>query len=326
MKTPELNVVTGAFGYTGKYIARRLISLGKQVKTLTGRPNRANPFGGTVSAASFNFDRPEELVKSLRGATTLYNTYWIRFPRGRLTYEKAVANTKTLIAAAREAGVRRFVHVSIVNAAPESPLPYFRGKGILEQELISSGLSYAIIRPTVIFGPEDILINNIAWLLRRFPVFAVPGDGWYRLQPVFVEDVAALAVDAGQREENMVIDAIGPEVFTFDELVRLIAEKVGSGARIAHLPPGLAFALARVVGCLIGDVMITRDELKGLMMGLLVSGGPVTGRVRLSDWLAGNAGCVGTTYASELGRHYRPFGLLREEAAAKPAGGAIVEK
>jgi NADH dehydrogenase len=313
MKTPEPNVVTGAFGYTGKYIARRLILLGKRVKTLTGWPNRPNPFGGTVSVAPFNFDRPEELVKSLRGATTLYNTYWIRFPRGRLTYEKAVANTKTLIAAAREAGVRRFVHVSIVNAAPESPLPYFRGKGILEQELICSGLSYAIIRPTVIFGPEDILINNIAWLLRRFPVFAVPGDGRYRLQPVFVEDVAALAVDAGQREENMVIDAIGPEVFTFDELVKLIAEKIGGKARIVHAPPSLAHLFSKLIGYLVGDVVITRDELKGLMMGLLVSGGPVTGRVRFSDWLAKNAGCVGTTYAPELGRHYRPFRLLQRK-------------
>ncbi|MDI6630951.1 MAG: NAD-dependent epimerase/dehydratase family protein [Bacillota bacterium] len=309
METPEPNVVTGAFGYTGKYIARRLISLGKRVKTLTGWPNRPNPFGGTVSVAPFNFDRPEELVKSLRGATTLYNTYWIRFPRGRLTYEKAVANTKTLIAAAREAGVRRFVHVSIVNAAPESPLPYFRGKGILEQELISSGLSYAIIRPTVIFGPEDILINNIAWLLRRFSVFAVPGDGRYRLQPVFVEDVAALAVDAGQREENVVIDAVGPEVFTFDELVKLIAEKIGSKARIVHAPPSLAYLFSKLIGYLVRDVVITRDEIKGLMMGLLVSGGPATGRVRLSDWLAENAGRVGAGYASELGRHYRPFRL-----------------
>jgi NADH dehydrogenase len=313
METPELNVVTGVFGYTGKYIARRLVSLGKQVKTLTGRPNRPNPFGGTVSVALFNFDRPEELVKSLRGATTFYNTYWIRFPRGYLTYEKAVANTKTLIAAAREAGVRRFVHISIVNAATESSLPYFRGKGIIEQELISSGLSFAVIRPTVIFGPGDILINNIAWLLRRFPVFAVPGDGRYRLQPVFVEDVAALAVDAGQREENMVIDAIGPEVFTFDELVKLIAEKIGGKARIVHAPPSLAHLFSKLIGYLVGDVVITRDELKGLMMGLLVSGGPVTGRVRFSDWLAKNAGCVGTTYAPELGRHYRPFRLLQRK-------------
>ena len=293
-----------AFGYTGKYISRRLLALGKRVKTLTGRPDRPNPFGEQVSVAPFNFDKPDELVKSLRGATALYNTYWVRFPRGELTYEKAVANTKTLIAAAKEAGIRRLVHVSITNASEESPLPYFKGKGVLEKAVISSGLSYAIIRPTVIFGAEDILINNIAWLLRRFPFFAVPGAGGYRLQPVFVEDMAAMAVDAGQRGENMVFDAVGPEVFTFNELVELIAKKIGSRARIVHLPPGLAFVFSRLIGYMVSDMVITRDEIKGLMANLLISGGPVTGQTRLSDWLAENAGRVGRNYASELGRHY----------------------
>jgi len=298
-------VVTGAFGYTGKYITRRLLALGKRVKTLTGRPGWPNPFGEQVSVAPFNFDRPEELVESLQGATTLYNTYWVRFPRGSVTYEKAVANTKTLITAAKKAGVRRIVHISITNAAEESPLPYFKGKGILEKAVISSGLSYAIIRPTVIFGAEDILINNIAWLLRRFPFFAVPGAGGYRLQPVFVEDVAAMAVSAGQCGESMVFDAVGPEVFTFNELVGLIAEKVSSRARIVHLPPGLAYMLSRLIGYMVSDIVITRDEIKGLMANLLVSSGPVTGQKRLSDWLAENAGQVGRDYASELGRHYR---------------------
>jgi NADH dehydrogenase len=305
METPKLNVVTGAFGYTGKYITRRLLSRGEHVKTLTGHPNRPNPFGEQVRVVPFNFDHPSELTRSLEGATTLYNTYWVRFPHGGVTFEKAVENTKTLIRAAEEAGLRRIVHVSITNASPESPLPYFRGKGLLEEAIMASGLSYAIIRPTVIFGAEDILINNIAWLLRRFPLFAVPGTGDYRLQPIFVEDVAEIVVSAGHQTDNMLIDAVGPEIYTFDELVRLIAGKVGSRARIVHLPPGLALFLARLVGYVVKDVVLTQDEVEGLMAGLLVSEGPPTGQTRLSEWLTQNAGRVGAQYASELNRHYR---------------------
>lgn len=300
----EFHIVTGAFGYTGKYITQRLLSLGKKVRTITGHPNRPNPFGDKVSISPFNFDNPAELVKSLRGAVTLYNTYWVRFSYKQVTFDKAVENTKTLMKAAEEAGVRRMVHVSITNASESSPFPYFRGKGILEKAICQSGMSYAIIRPTVLFGREDILINNIAWLLRRFPLFAILGSGNYKLQPVFVEDVAELAVKAGQYEENMIMDAVGPEIYAFHDMIQLIAEKVHSKAKILYLRPELALFLSRLVGYLVNDVILTRDEVYGLMSNLLVSGDPPTGRTCLRDWLADNAERIGVTYASELGRHY----------------------
>jgi len=305
MTVSELNVVTGAFGFTGKYIARRLLSMGKRVKTLIAHPSRPNPFGDQVSVAPFNFDKPVELEKSLRGAATLYNTYWVRFSHRHVTFDKAIENTKTLITAAEDAGIRRIVHVSITNASEESSLPYFRGKGLLENAVIHSSLSYAIIRPAVIFGAEDILINNIAWFLRRFPVFAVFSSGEYRLQPVFVEDVAEIAVTAGHHDEDIIVDAVGPEIYTFDELVRCIAGKIESKAKIIHLRPGLALFLSRLVGYMVNDVVVTRDEVRGLMSNLLVSESPPTGRTRLSDWLGYNAASVGARYASELDRHYR---------------------
>ena len=305
VETQELNVVTGAFGYTGKYITRKLLSIGKRVKTLTGHPNRPNPFGNLVSVAPFHFDNPAELKRALQGASTLYNTYWVRFPYGQVTYDTAVANTKILINAAKEAGIRRIVHISITNASEASPFPYFRGKGILEKAVIHSGLSYAIIRPTVIFGHEDILINNIAWFLTKFPVFTIPGDGDYRLQPVFVEDVAEIAVNAGHSNDNMVLDAVGPEIFNYEELIRLIADRVKSKARIIHVRPGLALFLSKFIGYMVNDVVLTRDEVEGLMANLLVSKNPPTGKTLLSDWLTQNVGIVGTCYASELARHYR---------------------
>jgi len=303
METAELNVVTGAFSYTGKYITRRLLSIGKRVRTLTERPNRENPFGYQVSASPFNFDKPRELTDSLRGAATLYNTYWVRFSHGQVTFDKAVENTKTLIKAAEAAGVCRIVHISITNPSEESPFPYFKGKAFVEKAIAHSKLSYAIVRPTVIFGTEGILINNIAWLLRRFPIFAVFGSGDYRIQPIFVEDVAEIAVSAGHKDDNIVIDAIGPEIFTFHGLVRLIADKIHSRAKIVHLRPALALFLARLIGYAVRDVVITKDEIEGLMSNLLVSEGPATGQTRLSEWLDQNVDSVGAKYASELERH-----------------------
>lgn len=305
MSREGFDVVTGALGYTGRYITRLLLSQGRRVRTLTGHPNRPSPFGSKIEVCGFNFDEPESLVDSLRGAAAVINTYWVRFEHGETTYEKAIANTKTLIAAAVRAGVSRFVHVSITNPSEDSPFPYFRGKATLEKAVVQSGLSYAIVRPTVIFGLEDILINNIAWLLRRFPVFAVPGSGEYRLQPIFVEDMASIVVVAAQATSNSVIDAAGPEVFSFNELVALLATTVGSRARVIHVSPQLAVMLSRVIGWLSGDVTLTKDEVQGLLANLLVSNLPPSGWTRLSEWLRTSADKIGRAYASELARHYR---------------------
>lgn len=301
----ELNVVTGAFGYTGKYITRRLLSMGEGVRTLTGQLDCQNPFGDQVTAFPFNFDNAVALTDSLRGATTLFNTYWVRFPRGDVTYDTAVENTKMLIKAAEGAGVRRLVHISITNASEDSPLPYFRGKGLAEKAIMHSKLSYAIIRPTVIFGLEGILINNIAWLLRKFPLFAIAGQGDYRIQPIYVEDVAQIAVTTARHDQNIVVDAVGPEIYTFDELVGIIAAKIRRKARIVHVHPSVVLLIARLIGLLVKDVLLTGDEIRGLMAGLLVSTERPTGMTCLSEWLEQNTKTVGTRYASELNRHYR---------------------
>jgi uncharacterized protein YbjT (DUF2867 family) len=305
MENAELNVVTGAFSFTGRYIAQRLLAMGKKVITLTSRVEHENTFGHQVKAYPFNFDNPGELTDSLRGARTLYNTYWIRFARGPLSFDKAVENSRTLIAAAEEAGVRRIVHISITNPSDALPFPYFRGKALVEKAITQSKLSYAIIRPTVIFGTEGIMINNIAWLLRKFPIFAIPGSGDYRIQPVFVEDVAEMAVSMGQQDDNVVLDAVGPETFTFDEFVRLIARQIGSRARIVHIRPVLALFMAKLIGCVLSDVVITRDEIDGLMSNLLVSGGGVTAPALFTEWLGQNADKIGTGYISGLKRRYR---------------------
>ena len=305
MTADPAHVVTGAFGFTGRAITRRLLSMGKRVRTLTRNPARPNPFGDRVSVAAFNFDDPAALAKSLEGAAVLYNTYWVRFARGRVTFDAAVANTRTLIRACEAAGVPRFVHLSVTNAAENSPLPYFRGKGILERAIERSALSYAILRPPLIFGPGDILVNNIAWFLRRSPLFPVMGAGEYCLQCVFVEDLAEIAVAAAGRRDNGILDVVGPETYTFEDLVRLVALKIGSRARIVHLPPAVVCGLLGAAGWMMHDVVLTRDEITGLMSGLLVTQSPPLGRTSLRGWLDQAASSLGRAYASELSRHYR---------------------
>jgi uncharacterized protein YbjT (DUF2867 family) len=296
--------ITGAFSYTGKYVARRLLDRGYSVRTLTGHPGRVNPFAQAVEAFPYDFDRPGQLRKTLLGTSTLINTYWVRFPREESTFEAAVRNTRKLIDAAKDAGVERIVHVSIANPSAESPLGYYRGKAELEHAVLDSGLSYAIVRPTVIFGDEDILINNIAWLLRRFPLFGIPGDGRYRIRPIFVEDMARIMAKAVDETGNAVMDAVGPETYTFEELVRLIASSIGRSVRFVHVPASLAYLATLVAGWFVGDVVLTWEEYRGLMGNLLAPEGPASGSTRLSEWLSAHKESVGKRYASEVARHY----------------------
>jgi len=296
------HAVTGAFGYSGKYIAQHLLEDGQRVITLTNAPKSQDPFGGKVSAYPLHFDQPTKLAESLQGVEVLYNTYWVRFNHKHFTHAEAVKNTLILFQAAQIAGVKRIVHVSITNPDPHSPLEYFNGKGVLERALMEAGMSYAILRPTVLFGKEDILINNIAWMLRRLPVFGVFGRGDYRLQPIYVDDLAKLAVEQGKRRDNVVIDAIGPETFTYRELVQTIGALIGKPRFVLPMLPQLGYAVGSVIGWLMQDVTITREEIKGLMADLLYVDSPAAGSTRLSDWVREHASSLGMVYANELAR------------------------
>ena len=319
MSERDVQVVTGAFGYTGKYIARTLLEDDRntKIRTLTSHPKRENPFGQPVEIIPYHFNEPQKLVSDLRGVKTVFNTYWVRFNYGETTFGQAVANVQNLIRAAAEAGVKRFVHISITNPDIDSPFSYFKGKAIMEQTLIESGLSYAIIRPTLIFGKEDILINNIAWILRRFPVYAVFGDGEYRVQPVYVGDLAKLAVELSKTTENIICDAVGPETYTFRGLVNLIKKRVGSRAKIVNTNPKMAFLISKILNLLVRDVVVTREEIYGLMADTIVSNEKPRCSTSFSNWLEKNADLLGTNYVSELNRHFKK---INEDAGYRISG------
>jgi NADH dehydrogenase len=294
--------VTGAFGYSGRYIAKRLLEAGHDVIALTNSLRRPNPFGGNVAAFPFHFDEPHRLRDVLRGVQALVNTYWVRFDHRLFTHEQAAANSKVLFAAAGEAGVERIVHVSITNPDPASDLPYFRGKAAVEAALIASGVSWCILRPAVLFGKEDVLINNLAWTLRHLPAVAVFGDGSYRLQPIHVDDLARAAAENIGAGRNEMIEAIGPETFTYRELVAEAGKAIGVRRPIVSVPPALGYWGSRLIGLLVRDVVVTREEIRGLMEGRLCVDAPPLGTTKLTEWMRSHRDTLGRRYHRGLPR------------------------
>ncbi|MEX2135728.1 MAG: NAD(P)H-binding protein [Chloroflexota bacterium] len=283
------HAVTGAASFTGRFIAQRLVAAGDKVRNLT-REVLADP---------------DRLNAALSGSDTLYNTFWIRFERGPVTYAWAIERSRMLFEAARQAGVRRIVHISVVNASHDAPTAYFRAKAVVEDALRASGIGHAIVRPTVTFGPGDILVNNLAWTLRRLPAFGIPGDGRYPIQPVHVEDVAEVAVRAGGMAEDTTLDAGGPDIFAFNDFVGLVRRAVGSRALVVHTPVAFSLAAAGLIGLVVRDVVLTRHEVTELQQRLMFSEQPPAGTIHLADWLTTNAEGLGRRWASELDRHFR---------------------
>jgi NADH dehydrogenase len=305
-RSTETDLVTGAFSYSGSRIAELLIESGRDVRTLTHHPDREHPLRASVQASPYRFDDPVALARSLEGVTTLYNTYWVRFERGRTTFADAVANSRALFEAARQAGVARIVHLSIANPSIDSPLPYYRGKALVEQALADADVRYSIVRPTWIFGGgRDILANNIAWILRHMPIFVVPGDGRYLVQPVHVDDLAQICLGASHGDTDVIVDAAGPDTMRFEELVRAISHGLGRNRPILNASPAAMAALARALGLVVRDVVLTADEISGLTAGLLVSHQPALGRISFIEWLNEAGPTLGRGYLSELDRHFR---------------------
>lgn len=313
-----MDVVTGAFSYSGAAVATELVRRGHRVRTLTNHPPR-NAAGvpaelAGLEVAGLTLTDPEGLRRSLTGVDTLYNTYWVRFPRGEVTFDTAVRGSAALITAAAQAGVRRVVHVSITHADASSALGYFRGKGQVEDLLRSSGLSYAVVRPAILFGGQGVLVNNMAWFLRHSPVVLYGGDGSYRVRGIHVRDLASLMVDLGGQQEDVTLDAVGPESLTFLELLQHLRTAVGARTLLAPCPLAAFPAVTWTLGRLMRDVVLTREEWTAMVSGLADSTAEATGTTRITEWIADNGPRLGTRYAHELHRHFRPGPALSETA------------
>ena len=210
-------------------------------------------------------------------------------------------NTRRLFEAAKAAGVKRIVQFSVANPTKAPNWTYFEGKVKVEALLKTSGLSYAILRPTVLFGGHrNVLINNIAWMLRRFPVFGVFGFGNYPIQPVHVEDVAEVAIAQGRELENTIVDVTGPETFRYKDYIRHMVKAMGLKRLILPMPPMAAWLFGLVMGVFLQDDVITRAEIKGLRQGLMASDAPSIGTRKFSEWIAEHGASFGIRYQNDL--------------------------
>ena len=302
----QTDVVTGAFSYSGAAIARELHAAGHQVRTLTGHPERA-PAGSGIDVRPLDFSDADGLVSSLSGAHTLYNTYWVRFSHATASQQQAVTNSRVLFGAAARAGVQRIVHVSITHADPDSPYPYFKGKAEVERHLAAAGVPYAIVRPAILFGGDGggVLVNNMAWLLRHLPVFAVGGRGAYRVRAIHVDDLARLCVELGASRETVIRDAVGPQSLTFRHMVTAIRAATGSHAVIVPVPGWLVPPLSSALGLVLRDILLTGEEYRAMAAGLADSSAPPAGQVMFTDWVAEHGKTLGHAYANELDLHFR---------------------
>jgi uncharacterized protein YbjT (DUF2867 family) len=296
-----LDAVTGAFSYSGRSIADALLASGRRVRTLTGHPDRA-PLDTPLEVRPLDFGG--NLVDALEGTTTLYNTYWVRFAHRQIDHDVAVANSRMLFDAAKRAGVQRIVHISITHPSENSPWPYFRGKALVERALAESGVSHAVLRPAILFGGDGVLINNIAWLLRHLPVFAIGGNGEYRIRGIHVDDLARLCLAKAAEPDDSVTDAVGPERPTFNQLVASIGDTIGVRTRILHVPGATMPVFSRLLGLVLHDVLLTREEFQTMACGMADTDGPATGTTALSEWLSEHADTLGRVYANELKRHF----------------------
>ncbi len=302
MNARKIHAVTGAFGYSGKYIAKRLLEKEHEVITLTNTIPNIDIFNGKVKKYPLDFNDFDGLCKSLENIDVLYNTYWVRFNYKTFSHQQAVDNSIKLFNACVKAGVRKIVHTSITNPSENSHLSYFKGKAILERELKNLSIPYTILRPAVLFGKEDILINNIAWMLRKFPLFGVFGDGEYKLQPISVDDLALLAIDNGATDESKTIDAIGPETFSYNQLVEMLMSELKIKRKIIHVSPKFGCFAGNILGKFLNDVVITKDEIDGLMSNLLFTNSSPMGETKLTEWVKAHSNTLGLKYANELKR------------------------
>jgi uncharacterized protein YbjT (DUF2867 family) len=263
--------VTGATGFVGRHIAATLAARGHRVRVLARDPARARVLSElNVEIVAGGLADRTALDRLARGADALIHLVGIIVEQGAQTFTAVhVAGTQALLAAAREAGVRRFVHMSAVGARDEpGATPYHRTKRQAEQLVRDSGLSHAIFQPSIINGPESAPIRLLAQLHRWSPVVPVFGDGRFPTQPVWIDDVAVAFALAAERPDTVgVFELGGPHVLTYEEFLLTIGRATGHSRPLVHVPLGLVRAAVRVFDVFGPAAPLTSDQVQMLVEG-----------------------------------------------------------
>jgi len=296
-------MVTGAFSFTGRHVAKRLLEEGEEVRTMTRFPQSASPFAEAVPAVPFDYDDVGALTQALRGCDRLINTYWRRQPEGNLGYDRVVQQSKNLFAAAKAVGIERIVHMSI-NDPHGKKFPYFRAKCATERAVRECTVSSVVVRPQLVFGDGELLINNLAWTLRQSRLAAVPGDGQYLMQPIHASDYAELIVGLSRNRRDGVVNGVGPDVMTYDDMVSMVGNAIGRKPRILHVHPKFFDRVARLINRFVEEPTVLDYEVYGCLVENGVVPREPQGTRRLVDWLRDHADSLGRRYADQ---DRRPF-------------------
>jgi len=266
-------LITGATGFVGNALVRQLVDKGHGVRAMVGRSNssRATALARMerVERVESTFDRPDRLREAMRETEAVIHLIGIIAPTRSRTYSQAhVQTTRLLLEAARQEGVRRFVHMSALGTRPEAISRYHQTKWEAEELVRRSGLDYTIFRPSIIYGPGDQFVNTLAKLIQRFPWVPVLGSGRGRMQPLGVDEVAFCFERCLEevRSHGMTFDLGGPEALSLRQVFETIEDVLGRPRRQFRIPAGLLWPLA--LGCewIMGGLLnypppLTRDQL-----------------------------------------------------------------
>jgi NADH dehydrogenase len=275
----QLIAVVGGSGFVGRHTVRALARRGFRVRAVVRRPDLAGhlqPMGsvGQIHAVQGNLRFPESIARALEGADGVVNLVGVLAKTGAQTFEAIhVAGARTVARAAREAGARRFVHVSAIGASPSSAGHYGRTKARGEAAVLEAFPEAIILRPSLIFGPEDSLFNRFAAMARTSPVLPLVG-GRTRFQPVYVGDVATAIANIceGAGKPGTVYELGGPEVLTFRALLDRVQAHAGRSRPYLPLPFWLAKLVAALTAWLPNALRpLTVDQVRMLQTDNVVS-------------------------------------------------------
>jgi uncharacterized protein YbjT (DUF2867 family) len=268
--------VLGGSGFAGRHICAALAGLGYRVRVPTRNRDRAKHLIllPTVDLLAADVHDAPTLTELFLGCDAVINLVGVLHGgRGNASFAAAhVELARKVVAACRTTGVRRLLHMSALNAAPDAPSNYLRSKGEAEAIVRASGLDITIFRPSVLFGREDNLLNMFAALLKRFPAMIVPAAR-ARFQPVYVGDVAKAYAEALQRQDSVgqSYDLCGPKVYTLQELAEFVAHTTGHRRMIFGADSALTHIMAFVMECLPGKMM-SLDNVRSMTVDSVCSG------------------------------------------------------
>ena len=263
-----LVLVTGATGFLGRRVIRELLDRGDQVRCLVHTPGRERIFHHRDVEVQYGSVRnPESLSNAFYDVEAVAHLVGIIRPRRRDSFEGIHREgTINVLTAAKEAGARHFLHVSVIGSANDRTYPYLYTKWLGEQEVINSGLPYTIFRPSMLYGEGDEFLNALAGLVRLFPLVPVIGSGNNRMQPLAADDLArCIAATLGREDlKGRTLDLGGPGRLNYNELVSEVAKAMGKRHLKVHLPTWLMYAVAKVSQGLLSRAPITTDQIKML--------------------------------------------------------------